>query len=122
MRTPPQLGSYESSDRRLLNLLWARTADRSPASATTRPMTGQSVQAPPNQWCTAEYQSSVVGRKTKPTMGHSSDAKRPSNQWPYSQRMATASRGVRSAREKRRQGMARSNHQFPAPVPLAVFA
>ena len=54
-----------------LKLRCPRTGDRSITSATTRPTTGQSVHAPPNQWWTAEYQSRVVGRKMKPRMGHS---------------------------------------------------
>ncbi len=38
-----------------------------------------------------------MGRKTKPRMGHSSEVKRPSNQWLKNQRRAAASRGIRSA-------------------------
>ena len=67
------------------------------------PTTGQSVHVPPNQCWTVEYQRSVVGRKTKPRMGHSSEVKRPSNQWLKNQRRATASRGIRSARAASKQ-------------------
>ena len=64
------------------------------------PTTGQSVHVPPNQCWTVEYQRSVVGRKTKPRMGHSSEVKRPSNQWLKNQRRATASRGISMRRQR----------------------
>ena len=71
----------------------------------TRPTTGQSVHTPPNHCCTAVYQSSVVGRKMNPRTGHSSEGKRPSNQWVKYQSKMMASRGVKSARTRRTQGM-----------------
>ena len=46
-------------------------------SAITRPTIGQSVHSPPNQRWTAEYQSSVVGRKMKPTIGQRIESNMP---------------------------------------------
>jgi len=86
------------------------------------PTTGHRVHAPPNQCWTAEYQSNVVGNRTKPTMGQSNEVKRPSNQWVKNQRSPTASRGAKNARTTRTQGMARRTAQFPDPLLGAASA
>src|SRR6266545_3392379 len=79
--------------------------DTSTASATMSPTTGQRVQWPPNQWYTTEYQSNVVGRKTKPRMSHSGRPTTPLNQVVKNHRRKTTSRGAMSARRAKRQGM-----------------
>ena len=56
--------------------LWL-AGDRSIDSATITPTMGQNVHWPPNQWWTAVYQSSVVGRKKKPRTGQSPVLKMP---------------------------------------------
>src|ERR1700732_4550209 len=81
------------------------TGPRSIMSAITSPTTGQNVQCPPNQLCTAEYQSRVVGRKTKPITGHSRLSKTPRNQWVKNQRSATTNRGAARAIKVMRQGI-----------------
>src|ERR1700735_2692464 len=68
----------------------ARVAgETSMPSATTRPTTGQSVQWPPNQFCTAAYQRSVVGRNTKPRTGQRMVAEMPRNQLVANQSTST---------------------------------
>src|SRR4029078_8484183 len=73
--------------------------------ASTRPTTGQNVQWPPNQLWTAEYHSSVVGRKTKPSMGQRRLSKTPRNQGVKNQSTATTSRGAASARSVMMHGI-----------------
>jgi hypothetical protein len=62
-------------------------------SATTRPTIGHNDQTPPNQCWTAEYQSSVVGKKMKPRIGHSTVLNMPWNQLVKNQRIAMTMRG-----------------------------
>src|SRR3954451_14508235 len=78
--------------------------DTSIANAMTSPTTGQSVHCPPNQCCTTEYQSSVVGRKMKPRINQSAFAKRPLNQFVKNQSRKIVSRGAISAMSARKQG------------------
>src|SRR5579863_793911 len=87
----------------------ARVAgDTSMPSATTRPTTGQSVQLPPNQCCTAVYQSSVVGRKMSPRTGHSTDEKMPRNQLVANHSTTATNRGAARASRANRHGMSRA--------------
>ena len=74
-------------------------------SAITRPATGQNVQCPPNQLWTAEYQSSVVGRKTNPMIGQRRLSKTPRNQWVKNQSNATTSRGAARANKVMMHGI-----------------
>src|SRR5450756_1037501 len=73
------------------------TGPRSIMRAITSPAIGQKLQCPPNQLCTAEYQRRVVGRKTKPMIGHRRLSKTPRYQWVKNQSSATTSRGVARA-------------------------
>src|SRR5690242_13956303 len=66
-------------------------------SASTSPTIGQNVQCPPNQLCTAEYQSSVVGRKMNPTIGHRMLSNTQRNQCVKNHINATTSRGAARA-------------------------
>jgi len=69
------------------------------------PTTGQRLHWPANQCWTAVYQSSVVGRKMRPSRGQRTEEKIPSNQRVNNHRTATRSRGVNSARSAKRQGI-----------------
>src|SRR5688572_20140874 len=82
---------------RLLGTRRPLTGPRSITSAITRPATGQNVQRPPNQLLTAEYQSRVVGRKTKPMIGQRMLSNTPRNQCVKNQRIATTRRGAARA-------------------------
>src|SRR5438477_4405392 len=81
------------------------TGPRSIKREMTRPTTGQKVQCPPNQLCTAEYQSRVVGRNTKPMMGQRMLSKTPRKQWVKKQSTATTSRGAVRARSVMMHGI-----------------
>src|SRR4051812_46431289 len=73
--------------------------------AMTSPIIGQSVQCPPNQRCTAEYQRSVVGRKMNPRIGQRIESNIRSNQCVKNQSSATTNRGVASASSESRHGI-----------------
>src|SRR5712675_500266 len=92
---------------------YSRAGTRSIASATTMPITGPSVHRPPNQCCTAVYQSSVVGRKMKPARSQSSEENIPSNQRVKNQRSATTRRGARRVTTPKKCGIQRSLLLFP---------
>src|SRR5438876_552522 len=90
-------------------------------SARTRPTTGQKVQWPPNQLWTAEYHSSVVGRKTKPMIGQRIESKTPRNQWVKNQRTATTNRGAASASRVMIQGIGQILPWFFTAISPALF-
>src|SRR4029077_6544279 len=72
----------------------------------TRPTIGQRVHWPPNQCCTTEYQSSVVGRKMKPRMSQSGRLTTPVSHVVKNHSRKSTRRGARSASSAKRQGMA----------------
>src|SRR5690348_7114758 len=71
------------------------------------PITGTIVHCPAYQCCTAVYQSSVVGRNTKPSTGHSG-LWNTSNQRENNHTSTITTRGTHNASRTSRQGMAES--------------
>src|SRR5438132_7191860 len=115
------LDSGSSISHRLLGTRRPLTGPRSIMSARTRPTTGQKVQWPPNQLWTAEYQSSVVGRKTKPMIGQRMLSKTPRNQWVKNQRTATTNRGAARASRVMIQGIGQILPWFFTAISPALF-
>src|SRR5690348_18351887 len=75
------------------------------------PITGTIVHCPANQCCTAVYQSSVVGRNTKPSTGHNG-LLNTLNQCENSHTSTITTRGTHNASNTSRQGMAESFRGF----------
>src|SRR5688500_20343791 len=105
MKTTGPDGGYARRDQRLFPIRLPLAGNRSIISEMTNPTTGQKVHRPPNQLCTAEYQRSVVGRKTNPRIGQSRLSKTPLNHVVKNQRTAATSRGAARARRDSRQGI-----------------
>ena len=75
-------------------------------SATMSPTIGHKDHTPPNQCWTAEYQSSVVGRKMNPRIGQSTVLNMPWNQPVKNHRKAITTRGkIRAMKAIKQHGM-----------------
>src|SRR5438105_14623081 len=118
---PLGLRRGEVPDQRRLGTRRPLTGPRSISSESTSPTTGQNVQWPPNQLWTAEYQRSVVGRKTKPMIGQRMLSKTPRNQWVKNQRTATTNRGAARASRVMIQGIGQILPWFFTAISPALF-
>ena len=76
------------------------------ATVATSPAKGHMLHCPPYQWCTAAYQSVVVGRKKKPSAGHTGAENTPASHDVKNHSPAMTRRGKASARTTAKQGMA----------------
>jgi hypothetical protein len=91
-------------------------------NATISPMIGMMSHCPPNQCCTAVYQSRVSGRKIKPKIGQSGVVKIPSNQFENSQSKTIVIRGTRSANNTINNGISEPNFDLPARMQNGALA
>src|ERR1044071_1403549 len=71
----------------------------------TKPAIGTISQCPPNQCCTAEYQSVVTGRNKNPKIPKRGDGKTPENQLLNNHKQTIVSRGRSSAIKTIRTGI-----------------
>src|SRR4051812_34888528 len=83
----------------------SRAGETSMISAMINPTIVHSDQTPPNQCSTTVYHSSVVGKKRKPSTGHSDEVNNPSNHVVSTHSSTMAMRGVRSATIASSSGM-----------------
>lgn len=102
--TPSALDRSQAREQRYLQLL-PPAGDKSISSAITMPTSGINVHWAPNQCTTAVYHSSVLGRNTKPSTGHSGVTNTPLK-LENSHNSTITTRGMHSAIKTSRHDMA----------------
>ena len=80
------------------------------------PAIGTTLHSPPNQFCTAEYQSKLVGRKMNPSAGMSHVVNIPWNQFVNSHNATTVNRGTSTPNNRINKGICQPLASYPAKI------